>query len=192
MLLMTTGPAFAQSATTVNGVLSSVLSNIDGPLRILLGTICYISGLVLIFRGLIRIPRHSSREGGYLSVPGTIMCFFIGAVMMTMPSQLNIFAQSLFGTDAYSYSALGYDTGENEAGKAAIEVITNVLRFIQIFGLIWFISGWFNLLAASENKHGKTIKGSIFKLLAATACINIFHVIEITQNTLGMSIFEVT
>ncbi|WP_419901128.1 hypothetical protein [Kiloniella sp.] len=185
-------PTAAFAAPTIDSMLTSLLTSIDAPLRGLLGIVCYVLAIALVMRGLLRIPKHAERHGSQISIPGTIMSLVVGGVLITLPSHLDLFSQSLFGSDSYSYASFGSNTAESEGRKAAQQIIKVVLRFIQIGGLIWFISAWFNLLDASDGKRGKTFSGGIFRLFAATACWNIFSVISVVQNTLKIDILEIT
>lgn len=177
---------------SIDTMFSFLLTAIDQPLRKLLGIICFIVGIAIFINGLLRIPKHSGRGSEHISVPGTIMSLVIGSGLISLPFYLEVFSQSLFGTTSYSYVALGSNASASPSYTIASQVIKTVLRFVQLFGLMWFISAWFNLLHASDGKQGKTIKGGVFRLLGATLCWNIIGLIGYIQNTLKITILDIS
>ncbi len=189
--------AQAQESAGLDKQFKSLLVAIDAPLRLLIGALVYILGIILVIRGFLRLPKHASRAGDNISLNGTIMSVVIGTILISLPSQLDIFSQSIFGTDSYSYAAFSDEStsqtlGPSQSTKVAEDIIRTVLRFVQLCGLIWFVSAWFNLLDASDGKHGKTFVGGSFRLLASLACWNIFALLQALQTTLNINILEIS
>ena len=191
LLVGTAAQAQDLSGNSPDQFLKSFVNSVDAPIRYFLGVLCYLIALILVARGLVRLPKHASREQNNITLAGTIMCLVIGSVFITMPSKLNVFSQSLFGTDSYTYASLNLSNEDQNTRQFAEETLRAVLRVIQLFGLFWFISAWLNLLAASEGKGGYTVTGSTVRLVFATGCWEIYSVIAAIQYSFKINILEI-
>lgn len=191
--------AFAQQPD-----LATVLKNIQGviqPITALICIISYIAGVFMIFKAIVKLKRMGGLGTQMAMQPGDLMTilvnFLVGAVLLYIPTSSDILTNSLLGTgrslfaggQSIDYSGLGtgaelmqYSTGSNAQWA---EVANTLILYIQFFGFISFIKGWFMLshLGAHGSQAGSGTK-AVVHIIGGIIAMNFTQVVQILKNTI--------
>lgn len=182
-------PAQAQS---IDGTMAYALDVIDLPLRILLATICFILGIYFNIKGLSRFRKTFGREGAAYTKTSCALLIVTGWALISLPDQMNMLGRTFFGDAGYTYATLSYESEISKSNEALNQLIKVILRIVQLSGIIWSISALFNINDASDGTGGKTIRGSITRMIASVFCYYIYNVINVVQNTLNLQILDLS
>ena len=183
--------------------LTTVLKNIRKIIRPITALICvfsYIGGVAMIFKAILKLKKmggmgtQMAMQQGDLST--ILVNFLVGAVLIYIPSSSDILTNSLLGETnslfsggtSIDYSGLG--TGADimsygSSGNVQWEEVANTLvLYIQFFGFISFIKGWFMIshIGAQGTQQGTGTKG-IIHVIGGIIAMNFTQVTAIVQNT---------
>lgn len=164
------------------------------PARRLILILCYIAGLGLLVLSFLRMLKHSNSL--YHQAPsalGTMMTFLTGFVLMRLPSWLDAFALTIFGTGASrGTSILSYTTTADSRFDALNHVLNNaIFEILSLIGLIAFIRGIFVLRACSDGRPSATAGSAFMHMLGGVALWHISAIVDAVQTTLGIRILGI-
>ena len=192
----TTG--FNESGTAsglgLDQIMIKTITDIWGPLQLAISGFCYLSGLILAIVGISRILK-SSQEGprgptGF----GTIMTFLVAGVLLSYDAILGAFGNSMFGTffdQVQTYSTLSFNTSALDP-QAINNVISAVLAFVMILGVISFIRGFFILRDFSEGNHQASLMAGLTHIFGGALAVNLGPVLNAVQATFGLTSYGIT
>lgn len=152
--------------TAILANLSSILPSVNA----FIGAFSYVWGIIFCVLSFIKFKELLGDSGG--QQPKTIVpvaYFLAGAGMLFLPSMIDTFSMTLFGT---GYNILSYSPANQSNINNSIQML------IQTAGFIWFIRGCVLLAHAShpeqgqEGSKGLGPKGFIF-IVASLFAINI-------------------
>ncbi len=199
------GTAMPDLATALNN-----LKTLVPILNRLLGTICYLMGIGLMFRGIMGLKNfgqtNSSTKG---EMSGPLVYIIIGAFMIYIPETLTISSQSLFGVSSITEDFLKVDTDlggmaalDQETLKASIQLfgylpesltvegqwatlVDTVVIFMQFIGYLAFVRG---MIIISQSGQPGVQPGSITKgiihAVGGVLAINFIPVVKLMNETL--------
>jgi hypothetical protein len=183
--------------------LGTVLKNIQKiiqPITALICIISYIGGVFMIFKAIVKLKRMGGLGTQMAMQPGDLVSilvnFLVGAVLLYIPTTSDILtnsllgtSQSLFGGGSIDYSGLGtgaelmqYTSSTNAQWT---EVANTLVLYIQFFGFISFIKGWFMLsnLGTHGTQAGTGTK-AVVHIIGGIIAMNFTEVAAILQNTI--------
>ena len=169
------------------------MNDILGPSHVVLNFFATVAGMIFIMIGISRLIK-SSQEGprgpGGL---GTISTFVTGAILLSATTILRAFSTSLFGSPvSQTRAALTYATGLSPDEQAAVDnVISAVVRFLIIIGLISFVRGIFIMRDVAEGKGQASTMSGLTHIIGGALAVNIGPVINAVQFTLGITEFGI-
>lgn len=185
---------------------STVLKNIRdliGPFMLLIFLLCYLSGVVLITRGLMMLKAlampltQMSRQG---EIGGPLVYIIVGSILVYLPAMGDVASNTLLG-DAYGtifnsnkidLTALGTAADEllsygNNTGYNAqwLDFFNTLVLLIQFVGFLAFARGWFIISKAGQPgvQPGVISKG-IIHIVSGVIAINFVPMMTIVRNSI--------
>lgn len=171
-----------------------------GPSHVALNFFSFIAGMIFIMIGISRLIK-SSQEGpkgpGGL---GTVTTFVVGGILISATTLIRAVSQSMFGSalllmpgQTRTYANLTYTTGMTPLETAAIyNVISAVLKFMIIVGLISFVRGLFIMRDVSEGKSQASVMSGMTHIIGGALAVNLGPLLNAVQYSLGVTGWGVT
>lgn len=176
------------SGTGLDAMLVSLMSDIWGPMQLILLGFCYLAGIILIMIGISRLLK-SEQDGARGPMGfGTIMTFLIAGALLSMDKLLTVANNSIFSGNVKAYAELTYAAAGAEKGHAEA-VIGGILAFVAILGMISFIRGFFMLRQVSEGNSQASMMAAVTHIIGGSIAVNLGGFIYAVQNTLGIASF---
>lgn len=171
--------------------LISLVRDVDAPLRLAISVVCYLLALGAFAQGCLRLLRASNGFQAPAAM-GTVLCFVVCMVLVTLPSWIVGGEMSLFGERTGGVGAtLGYGGG-SEAADAMNQVLKAVFIVVGLVGLIAFIRGLFVLRAAADGRPGASAGGAAVMMFGGLLAWHMVPVIGALQNSLGIKVLEIS
>jgi hypothetical protein len=186
---------FTGQASTggLDTVMVAFMTNILGPMNVVLNFFGMVAGMILIMIGisrLIKSAQEGTRGPGGL---GTMMTFLMGGALMSFSPMMTAFNGTLFNdTSTNTMAALSYTTGMQQAEvDHAHAVISSVLKFMIILGLISFIRGLFIIRGVAEGNSQASMMAGVTHLVGGALAVNLGPLMNAVQATLGLTQYGV-
>ena len=189
ILLIVTGVllAYSQAAYSVDAaqMLVNFSQSFPAIQRLIVGA-AYLLGLSFMFRALYNMKIYGEARAmmsSQSSLKEPVAYFVTGTVFIFLPTALDIFMNTTFGTsNILSYQQMpGQDKFEYGKGFLA------VLRLVQLVGLIAFVRGWILVAKASTQQGGQMGYGKgLTHIIGGVFAINIVGTMQILSNTFGI------
>ena len=185
-----TAASTGSSAPGLDVMMTNLVTNIKGPLIAALSIVCFIVGVFLVLRGVLRMAKFG-QDPKEASMPRILTSMVFGAIFMVMGQSLNIMMDSVFGVGTTlapntvlswsSINSLGVDT---TSFKTAV---TAALTFFQLVGFIAFVRGWNVVRNAAEGSGQATYAQGFTHIIGGVMAINIYQYLIILDHTFGTS-----
>lgn len=187
-------PAAPAGPMGLDGVVTCFMSDMMAPTHVVLNFFCFCVGIVFLMIGvsrLIRSAQDGARGPGGL---GTIMTFVTGASLISYNEMVRAFSTTLFSNPVtLTYATLQYTTGMLDPEIAAAHaVITAIIQFVIIVGLISFVRGIFIVRSVAEGNSQASIMSGITHMIAGALAVNLGPLLNAVQSTLGIGGFGIT
>ncbi len=191
VLIAVATPQEASAATSIGGMIVNLVRDLETPVLNLISVGSYLGGLLFVAGGLTRLIRHSDDRVSHMAppLPGTVLCIFVGVVLITFPSWLGGVTATMMGTES-PRQVFSYGTGKHGADFNLM--MNSVIRIINIIGLIFFIKGWVVLQAAGDGKASATYSAGIAHIVGGVLAWNFLTVLEAIQYSLGIRALTTT
>jgi hypothetical protein len=191
-----TNTSFSGTATGngLDAMLERFMGSVFAPMNVLLSWFGMIAGFILIMIGISRLIK-STQEGTKSPIGlGTMMTFLTGAALLSFSPMVSAFSASFFGDgQVETAAALQYVTGMDPAAQAhAHSVISSILMFMIVLGLVSFSRGIFIMRAVAEGNSQASMMAGITHLAGGALAVNLGPLMNAIQNTLGLSAYGVT
>jgi hypothetical protein len=166
------------------------IANIAQPISFLLMAFGYVSAIILLITGIIRLTHGADQGPKGPTGLGTIMTFVASGALFSIGDLMGTFVNSLFGTTVTStFAVIGANilADPNDVAQVA-PVIEALMSFIMIVGFIAFIRGWFVLKAfADGSSQSATLAQALTFLIGGTMAINLGALVNAIENTVGLT-----
>ncbi len=187
-----TGGAFNDGGAVGNGLdtmMVAFTANILGPAQSLMNWFGYVAGIILVIIGITRLMR-SAQEGvrGPGGV-GTLMTFLAAGALISFSPMVTAFTGSMFTIPmGANYATLNYTVGlgPDELGHIHA-VISAVLRFVIVIGLVSFLRGIFIVRSVAEGDNQASMMAGVTHLIGGALAVNLGPFLNAVQNTLGLA-----
>lgn len=189
----TTGTEGTASGAGLDAMLVRFVGDVYGPMLWILTAFGYIAGIVLIMIGISRLLK-SAQEGprgpGGL---GTIMTFLTGGALISMAPTIGRASVSLFATDeTKTKPELLYTTGMSPTEVGHVHaVISAVIQFMIILGVVSFVRGIFIIRGVSEGNSQASMMAGVTHIVGGALAVNLGPVINAVTTTLGLTAYGV-
>ncbi len=170
------------------------MQNIIGPSHVVLNFFCFVAGLIFIMIGTSRIIKSAQDGPKGPGGLGTVSTFVIGGILISATTILSAISASLFDTTTTATTAsLTYTSGMTSAETdAAYNVISAVLKFMIIIGMISFVRGIFIMRDVAEGNQQASTMAGMTHIIGGALAVNLGPLLNAVQTTLGVTAFGVT
>jgi len=177
----------------LDSALNCFMSDIFGPMHVLLNFFGFVAGMIFIMIGISRLIK-STQEGakGPLGF-GTLMTFVIGGALISFNAIIRGFSGSLFGSPiTFTYARIKYDGGMSADTLAHAHLtISSILQFMILVGLISFVRGLFIIRDVAEGGQQASMMAGMTHLIGGALAVNLGPALNAVQGTLGIADFGI-
>lgn len=178
----------------LDAMITAMMADIWGPVHNLVAAFAYLAGLVLIVIGISRLLKTAQEgprgPGGF----GTIMTFLVAGALLSVDAMMGAFNSSLFATpDITTYAELSFSAGLTGPELDHIHnVISAVLAFLMVIGLISFVRGWFIIREVAEGSQQASLMAGMTHIFGGALAVNLGPVLNAVQETFGITGYGIT
>ena len=183
------------SSHGLDSALACLMNDIFGPMHVLLNFFGIVAGTVLIMIGISRLLKSAQDGARGPGGIGTMMTFLVGGALISFNSLIRAFSTSLFTSPVtFTYAEIRYDDGSIAGAEmaSAYSVISSVLQFMILVGLISFVRGLFIMRGVAEGDNQASMMSSVTHLIGGALAVNLGPLLNAVQATLGITGFGVT
>ncbi len=182
------------TTNSLDEAMGCFMYNILGPAHVTLNFFSFVAGMIFIMIGISRLIKTSQEGARGPGGAGTIGTFVVGGLLLSATTILRTFSSSLFGsTTTYTYAKLNFANGMSATETQAVNnVISAVLQFLIVLGMISFVRGLFIMRDVAEGKGNASTMSGITHLLGGALAVNLGPLMNAVQQTLGITAFGVT
>lgn len=169
------------------------MTDILGPFDSLINFFALVAGIVFIMIGISRLLKSEQDGARGPGGMGTIMTFTIGGVLISFSEFMRLITSTIFSTTSTAtFATLQYTSGMSAAEVAhAHMVISGILKFMIIIGLISFARGLFIIRGASEGDNQSSLMAGVTHIVGGALAVNLGPLINAVQVTLGITSYGV-
>jgi len=182
------------TTNTLDEAMVCFMNDVLGPSHVLLNFFSFVAGLIFIMIGISRLIRSAQEGARGPGGLGTVTTFVVGAVLLSATTIMHAFSVSFFNSGTVTTNAnLVYTTGMSTTEtQAAHNVISAVLKFMIIIGMISFVRGIFIMRDVSEGNQQASVMAGMTHIIGGALAVNLGPLIDAVQTTLGVTAFGVT
>lgn len=187
-----TGFTGVAAALGLDRMMANFVTSIFGPLDIMINFFGYVAGAVLIMIGISRLLKSSQEGARGPGGIGTIMTFIAGGALLSFSPMISAFTMSMFNSPTVTRTALVYRAGLTDPEVEHIHaVISAMLKFVLILGLISFMRGIFIIRGVAEGNQQASMMAGVTHLVGGALAVNLGPFLNAVQTTLGIAGFGV-
>lgn len=178
----------------LDGMLACFVNDIFGPLHSVLSFFAFVAGMVFIMIGISRLLKSAQEGAKGPGGIGTIMTFIMGGALISYNELMGAATTSFTGdATTKAYATLQYTTGMSgsEVG-AAHAVITAVIKFMIVVGLISFVRGLFIVRSVAEGNQQASMMAAVTHIVGGALAVNLGPLLNAVQETLGLTNYGIT
>lgn len=179
----------------LDSMLGCMMDDILGPMHNLLSFFGYVAGTIFIMIGISRLMKSAQEGARGPGGIGTFMTFVAGGALISFNDLVKTFTFTLFGdVKTKTYAEITY----NKIGLQAEElthahtVISAILKFMILIGLVSFVRGIFIMRGVAEGNNQSSMMAAVTHIIGGAIAINLGAFINIVQATLGISDYGIT
>ncbi len=181
------------TTNSLDQAMGCFMQDILGPSHVVLNFFSYVAGAIFIMIGISRLIKSAQEGARGPGGIGTFGTFVIGGMLISATTILRAFSSSLFdSTVTYTFASLQYTGGMSPLEtQAAHNVISAVLQFLIVLGLISFVRGLFIMRDVAEGKGNASTMAGVTHLIGGALAVNMGPLLNAIQQTLGITAFGV-
>lgn len=178
----------------LDGILFCMMDDVLGPLHVVINFFAYVAGMVLIMIGISRLIKSAQEgargPGGF----GTIMTFLTGGALISYNEIMRAFTMSFFtNPTTLTFAELSYTAGMTTDELSHVHtIISAVLKFMIVVGLISFVRGLFIIRGVAEGNNQASVMAGVTHLAGGALAVNLGPLINAVQSTLGIAAYGIT
>ena len=172
----------------LDAMVTRLMSDVFGPMTVIINWFGIMAGFLLVFIGITRLLK-SSQEGvkGPTGI-GTIMTFVTAGALLSFSPMIGALSTSVFGdplTDTFaSLNYTGSGLGEQEQLRI-ISVVSAVVKFVLVLGLISVMRGIFMLRSLAEGGGQQvSMMAAVTHIVGGAIAVNLGPLINAVQRTI--------
>lgn len=175
-------------AIALDMAMACFMRNIMAPAHILFNHFAFVAGLVFIMIGVLRIMKSAQDGARGPGGMGTIMTFLTGGVLISINRLVEFFTATLSTGGNTTQAVLAYTDGMTEPEIRHAEIIVStILQFMIVVGLISFIRGWFIVRSVAEGNQQASLMAGATHIIGGALAINLGPLLSAIQQTLGIT-----
>lgn len=173
----------------LGAALIRLVGDLEGPLVLLVTTVCYLLALWTFFQGCLRLFKTSEDKFHAPGGAGTALSFVLSAVLAALGASFDAVTKTLFGTTATgSTASLGYGGGQGADYDA---LLAAAFTAVALVGLLAFVRGVLMFRAAADGRPGASAGRAFAHVVGGVAAWHIVGVIQAVQTSLGIRVLEI-
>jgi len=188
-------PAAAANAG-IEVVITNFITNIQGPLIVLISIVAFTIGVFLIVRGLMKASKYGTDPRAY-SMPNILANLVTGAILVEIGQTTGVILSTLFGTASVANQNGGESIvagwafinnlcdGSSGNCQSFVDAIAAGLDFFQLIGMIAFVRGFMIIKNAVEGSGQATMAQGFTHVFGGAMAINIYTVLQLFDTTFG-------
>lgn len=193
------GPLGGGGPMGLDGVITCFMRDLTGPIHVVLNFFAFCAGIIFLMIGVSRLIRSAQDGARGPGGIGTIMTFATGAALISYNQLIHAFTASLF-TNPFNkvYATMQYTAGMCAGGgatcaeiDAAHAVISAIIKFVLIVGLLSFVRGIFIIRSVAEGNSQSSIMSGVTHMVAGALAVNLGPLLNAVQATLGVGGFGI-
>ncbi len=180
--------------TGLDGILICMMNDLLGPLHAVVNLFAYAAGFVFIMIGASRLVKSSQDGPRGPGGIGTVMTFVTGGALISANEMMRGLTGTFFGNPlTLTYAELQYTTGMDPQELAhAHSVISAILQFMIMIGLISFVRGIFIMRGVAEGDNSASLMAAITHMVGGALAVNLGPLMNAVQSTLGIADYGVS
>jgi hypothetical protein len=177
------------SCVGLDGALACMMGDVQGPIHAAINFFTFAAGMLFIMVGISRLTKSAQDGAKGPGGVGTFMTFLVGGALISYNEFMRAFSTTLFSLPiTRTNAALQYTEGMSVDELAhAHTVISAVIKFLIIVGLISFVRGIFIIRNVAEGNGQASIMAGVTHLVGGTLAVNLGPLINAVQETLGLT-----
>ncbi|MCC6597202.1 MAG: hypothetical protein IT559_00185 [Alphaproteobacteria bacterium] len=177
----------------LDGVIVCFMGDMMGPIHVVLNFFAFCAGIIFLMIGVSRLIRSAQDGARGPGGIGTIMTFATGAALISYNELMRAFTTSFFSTPVTrTFATMQYTTGMlTPEVDSAHAVITAIIQFVIVVGLISFVRGIFIVRSVAEGNSQASIMSGVTHMVAGALAVNLGPLLNAVQTTLGIQGFGV-
>lgn len=170
------------------------MADVAAPLQAFINFFCLVAGMIFIMIGISRLVKSSQEGARGPGGRGTVATFVTGGVLISANAIMRAVSTSIFVNPITRTNAnLTYTTGMTVAEQQATHnVISAVLKFMIIIGLISFVRGIFIMRDVAEGNQQASTMSGITHIIGGALAVNLGPLLNAVQASLGVTAFGIT
>jgi len=182
------------SALGLDALMLCFASDILGPVHVLLNFFAFVAGIIFIMIGISRLIKGAQEGAKAPGGLGTLMTFAIGGALISYNDIIRAATTTFTGsTTTQTFAKMQYTTGMTPAETAAAHaVITSIIKFMIVVGIISFVRGLFIVRSVAEGNQQASMMAGVTHLIGGALAVNLGPVLNAVQETLGTTAFGIT
>ncbi len=181
------GPSLDQAMTCF-------MNDLLGPVHVVLNFFATVAGMIFIMIGISRLIKTSQEGARGPGGMGTIGTFIIGGILLSATTILRAVSSSMFGSPVTAtFASMRYTTGMSIAEtQAAHNVVSAVLKFMIIVGMISFVRGVFIMRDVAEGRQQASTMAGLTHIIGGALAVNLGPLLNAVQASLGITAFGIS
>ena len=174
-------------ALGLDGVLACFADDMLGPVHAVLNIFAFVAGIIFIMIGISRLIKGAQEGARGPGGLGTMMSFAMGGALISYNEIMRAATTTLVSSSqTATFATLRYDDGlSTDEANAAHAVISSILKFMIIVGLISFVRGLFIVRSVAEGNQQASMMAAITHIVGGALAVNLGPVLNAVQTTLG-------
>lgn len=166
-----------------------LMADVFGPIHTILNFFTLVMGIGFVMIGIGRLMKNAQDGAKGPGGIGTLMTFLTGGILISFNTILSAFTESMFGgPSVLTFAQLSYTDGLGvEEMKHVHTVISAIIKFMIVVGLISFVRGWFILRDVAEGNGQASKMAAITHIIGGALAVNLGPLLNAVQETLGIA-----
>jgi len=171
----------------LDGMLVCFATDILGPVHVLLNFFAFVAGMIFIMVGISRLIKGAQEGTKAPGGLGTMMTFAIGGALIAYNDIIKAASTTFTGNaTTATYASLDYTTGmTSQEAAAATAVVTSIIKFMIVIGIISFVRGLFIVRSVAEGNQQASMMAGVTHIIGGALAVNLGPVLNAVQSTLG-------
>lgn len=166
-----------------------LMADIFSPIHVAVNFFSLLAGIMFVMIGISRVMKNAQDGAKGPGGIGTLATFLTGGVLLSMNSILGAVSESIFdSSQVLTYATLSYTDGLGDGEIAhANTVISAIIKFMIIVGIISFVRGWFIMRGVAEGNQQASAMAGTTHIIGGALAVNLGPLLNAIQETLGIT-----
>ncbi len=181
------------NCTGLDGVVYCFMNDTFAPLHVILNFFSICAGFVLIMIGISRLIKSAQEGARGPAGFGTFMTFAAGGALVSYNELMRAATATFFTSPLTDVNAaLAYTTGmTGPEVEHAVTVISAILKFMIVVGLVSFLRGIFIIREVAEGNQQASMMAGITHMVGGALAVNLGPLINAVEETLGITAYGI-